>query len=55
MTKLFHYLGPESPMGAGVAGVAMAVLLMIGALIAMPPVIWLGVKLFGWWFRIWAL
>lgn len=51
--KMPRYLGPNSPWGPGVAGPLFVIFLILGMLIMAPPVIWIGTKIFGWWFNMW--
>ncbi len=55
MATLLRYLGPDSPLTAPIAGFICALLLILLALILGPPAFWTGAKVFGWWFRFWAL
>jgi hypothetical protein len=53
MTKILRYLGRDSPWGPESAGIFCALVFILTAAIAGPPIIFVMVHVFGWWWRLW--
>lgn len=48
-----RYLGPSSPWGPALSGIATLVVAMLGTAILAPPILWVGKSIIGPWWKFW--
>jgi hypothetical protein len=53
LERLSQYFGPRSPRGPVTAGILCVVVFVLAFLILFPPMLYVGGKVFGWWWRLW--
>lgn len=49
----WHWVGPDSPCGPAIGAVWFMGSLVLAVAILAPPLVAVGIRAFGWWWRLW--